>query len=256
MRVQGFPVTGFTAFTPPVKQKVFPASGPEASATARALRDEAKPPPRELLDPVAASGEAPVDAAGQGLLEALDRGDLLGAQGLELLQGLVARVNEHLRPLAGELGDVEGGEEAVQGRLPGLGNVLDDLLRQLVLHPLEGQELLVDKRVEILGIRDGAGPDEGLDPLLAEGVDLDLDAWEAYHRGLWHFLNQEPNENQQAKVFFQRATDLDSGFAAGYYALALCDVWDGWVYASRPMEDCVGIARPLAQRALALDDAD
>ena len=83
-----------------------------------------------------------------------------------------------------------------------------------------------------------------------------LDAWEAYHRGLWHFLNQEPNENQQAKVFFQRAIELDSGFAAGYYALALCDVWDGWVYASRPMEDCVGIARPLAQRALALDDAD
>jgi adenylate cyclase len=83
-----------------------------------------------------------------------------------------------------------------------------------------------------------------------------LDAWEAYHRGLWHFLNQEPNENQQAKGFFRRAIELDSGFAAGHYALALCNIWDGWVYASRPMEDCVGIARPLAQRALALDDAD
>ena len=83
-----------------------------------------------------------------------------------------------------------------------------------------------------------------------------LDAWEVYHRGLWHFLNQEPSENQLAKGFFQRAIDLDSGFAAGHYALALCSVWDGWVYASRPMEDCVGTARPLAQRALALDDAD
>ncbi len=83
-----------------------------------------------------------------------------------------------------------------------------------------------------------------------------LDAWEAYHRGLWHFLKQEPRENQQAKGFFQRAMELDSGFAAGHYALALSNVWDGWVYASRPMEDCVGIARPLAQRALALDDAD
>ena len=83
-----------------------------------------------------------------------------------------------------------------------------------------------------------------------------LDAWEAYHRGLWHFLNQEPSENEQAKRFFQRAIDLDAGFAGGYYALALCNVWDGWVYASRPMKDCVNTARPLAQRALALDDAN
>ena len=26
-----------------------------------------------------------------------------------------------------------------------------------------------------------------------------LDAWEAYHRGLWHFLKQEPGENDQAR---------------------------------------------------------
>jgi adenylate cyclase len=83
-----------------------------------------------------------------------------------------------------------------------------------------------------------------------------LDAWEAYHRGLWHFLNQEFEENQKAKTFFQRAIDLDHGFAAGHAALALCSVWDGWVYASRPMEECVAAARPLAQRALALDNAD
>jgi adenylate cyclase len=78
-----------------------------------------------------------------------------------------------------------------------------------------------------------------------------LDAWEAYHRGLWHFLNQELEENQKAKGFFQRAIELDPGFAAGNAALALCSVWDGWVYASRPMEECVAIARPQAQRALA-----
>jgi adenylate cyclase len=83
-----------------------------------------------------------------------------------------------------------------------------------------------------------------------------LDAWEVYHRGLWHFLNQTFEENQHAKGFFERAIDLDSGFAAGHAALALCSVWDGWVYASRPMDECVAAARPLAQRALALDDAD
>ena len=83
-----------------------------------------------------------------------------------------------------------------------------------------------------------------------------LDAWEAYHRGLWHFLNQELEENQKAKGFFQRAINLDHGFAAAHAALALCIVWDGWVYASRPMEECVVTARPLAQRALSLDNAD
>jgi adenylate cyclase len=40
-----------------------------------------------------------------------------------------------------------------------------------------------------------------------------LDAWEAYHRGLWHFLKHEPDENEQAKPFFQLAIDLDRSFA-------------------------------------------
>jgi adenylate cyclase len=83
-----------------------------------------------------------------------------------------------------------------------------------------------------------------------------LDAWEAYHRGLWHFLRQEPAENERAKTFFQRAIDRDPGFAPGYYGLALCHGWDGWVYLSRPLEECAGEARRLAQRAVALDDAD
>jgi adenylate cyclase len=40
-----------------------------------------------------------------------------------------------------------------------------------------------------------------------------LDAWEAYYRGLWHYLKQEPSENEQAKPSFQRAIDLDRSFA-------------------------------------------
>jgi adenylate cyclase len=83
-----------------------------------------------------------------------------------------------------------------------------------------------------------------------------LDAWEAYHRGLWHFLKQNSDENDQAKGFFQRAIDLDPGFAGGFYGLALTHLWDGWVYVSRPLPDCVSVARPLAQRAMTLDDAD
>jgi adenylate cyclase len=83
-----------------------------------------------------------------------------------------------------------------------------------------------------------------------------LVGWEAYQRGLWHFLKQEPSENNQAKVFFQRAIDLDPGFAGGFYGLALAHLWDYWVYVSRPAQDCVNAALPLAQHALKLDEAD
>jgi adenylate cyclase len=83
-----------------------------------------------------------------------------------------------------------------------------------------------------------------------------LDAWDAYHRGSWHFLKQEPIENENAKPFFQRAIDLDSDFAPGYYGLALAHMGDGWLYLSRDLRDALQAARPLAQRAVVLDDAD
>jgi adenylate cyclase len=101
-------------------------------------------------------------------------------------------------------------------------------------------------------------------PALAEAEKLrairkppdSLDAWEAYHRGLWHFSKQAAAENQLAKPFFQRAIDLDPNFAGGYYGLAMAHFWDGWLYLSAPMPECRELARPLAQRAVALDDAD
>jgi adenylate cyclase len=83
-----------------------------------------------------------------------------------------------------------------------------------------------------------------------------LTAWEAYQRGLWHFMKQEPSENEHAKRFFGQAIDLDRNFAPGYYGLALSHLWDAWVWASRPVKDCLDVALPLAHRALTLDDAD
>ena len=83
-----------------------------------------------------------------------------------------------------------------------------------------------------------------------------LDAWEAYHRGLWHFMKQEQIENEAAKLFYQRAIDIDPNFAAGYYGLALAHLWDGWVYLSRDIGECLKVAGPLAQRAVILDGAD
>jgi adenylate cyclase len=48
-----------------------------------------------------------------------------------------------------------------------------------------------------------------------------LDAWESYHRGMWHFANVEAAENEKARGFFRRAIELDRRFAPAESALAL-----------------------------------
>jgi adenylate cyclase len=48
-----------------------------------------------------------------------------------------------------------------------------------------------------------------------------LDAWESYHRGMWHFANVEASENEKARSFFRRAIELDPRFAPAEAALAL-----------------------------------
>ncbi len=50
--------------------------------------------------------------------------------------------------------------------------------------------------------------------------------------------------------------DIAPNFAGGYYGLALAHLWDGWLYLSRALPECWDLARPLAQRAVTLDDAD
>jgi hypothetical protein len=46
-----------------------------------------------------------------------------------------------------------------------------------------------------------------------------LDAWEAYHRGMWHFSKGSDNVST-ARDFFQKSVNLDPNFAAAYAALA------------------------------------
>lgn len=48
-----------------------------------------------------------------------------------------------------------------------------------------------------------------------------LDAWECYHRGMWHFAKVEAVENEKARSFFRRALDLDPQFASAAAALSL-----------------------------------
>jgi DNA-binding SARP family transcriptional activator/TolB-like protein len=47
-----------------------------------------------------------------------------------------------------------------------------------------------------------------------------LDAWEAYHRGLWHMYRFTKNENDQARHFFETAVRLDPAYSRAYAGLS------------------------------------
>ena len=83
-----------------------------------------------------------------------------------------------------------------------------------------------------------------------------LDAWEAYQRGLWHFYQYGPGENQTAQAFFRRTIALDPNFAPGHYGYALALQWEIWHYSTRPFLEAQGIPREEALIAVSLDDKD
>jgi adenylate cyclase len=83
-----------------------------------------------------------------------------------------------------------------------------------------------------------------------------LDAWEAYQRGLWHFNKYAPRENQIALGFFRQAIGLDPNFAPGHYGYALALQWDIWHFSERPFSEVQGTPRDEARIAVSLDDKD
>jgi adenylate cyclase len=83
-----------------------------------------------------------------------------------------------------------------------------------------------------------------------------LDAWENYHRGMWHFANVEAAENEKARSFFGRAIELDPRFAPAEAALALTYLNEITLF--RPQLRTVNIPRALdhAGTAIKIDGTD
>jgi len=67
-----------------------------------------------------------------------------------------------------------------------------------------------------------------------------LDAWDFYQRGQWHFNRITPEDLARAKVMFQRAMDLDPGFGAAYAGLATACFYQYVLGIASPRE----LARP------------
>jgi adenylate cyclase len=83
-----------------------------------------------------------------------------------------------------------------------------------------------------------------------------LDAWDFYQRGVWHLWQFTARDNVLARGFFERATELDSGFSTFFAALALSRLLDHTLGYRPESERSVDAALEAARRAVALDEKD
>jgi adenylate cyclase len=80
-----------------------------------------------------------------------------------------------------------------------------------------------------------------------------LDAWEAYHRGLWHLEMDNREHLELARNFFEKATVLDPTFAAPYAGLARIATRMAFLFQTTSLSEGARTSERLARQALALD---
>jgi len=81
-----------------------------------------------------------------------------------------------------------------------------------------------------------------------------LDAWDCYHRGLWHLYKFTEQSNTRAQQLMRQAIEMDQGFGLAHAGLAdalYMGVMHGY---SQAPEQATSAAFEAAQAALALDD--
>jgi DNA-binding SARP family transcriptional activator/TolB-like protein len=83
-----------------------------------------------------------------------------------------------------------------------------------------------------------------------------LDAWEAYHRGLWHMYRFNSADNDQAEHFFRLSAQLDPTFARAHAGLSFAHFQNAFLH--RPHERRAQIDRAFAAagQSLMADDRD
>jgi TolB-like protein len=82
-----------------------------------------------------------------------------------------------------------------------------------------------------------------------------LDAWESYHRGLWHMYRFNKTDNDRAQHFFETAARLDPTFARAYAGLSFThfqNAFQGWT----KREPEIDRAFETAGQGLMVDDRD
>lgn len=82
-----------------------------------------------------------------------------------------------------------------------------------------------------------------------------LDAWEAYHRGLWHMYRFNQADNERAQQFFRTAVHLDPTFSRAHSGLSFThfqNAFQGWTKREPEVER----AFEAAGQSLMADDRD
>jgi tetratricopeptide (TPR) repeat protein len=82
-----------------------------------------------------------------------------------------------------------------------------------------------------------------------------LDAWEAYHRGLWHMYRFTRTDNDQARHFFEAAIGLDPTFSRPYAGLSFTHWQSAFQHWGNRDQDAAR-AFDAAGRSLIVDDQD
>lgn len=81
-----------------------------------------------------------------------------------------------------------------------------------------------------------------------------LDAWEAYHRGLWHMYHFNALGNDQAQHFFRRAIALDPSFSRAHAGLSFTHFQNAFLLRTSEREKEIALAYDTAGASLTADD--
>jgi TolB-like protein len=84
----------------------------------------------------------------------------------------------------------------------------------------------------------------------------DLDAWSAYHRGLWHMYRFNKRDNGLAEHLFARALSLDPGFARAHAGLSFTNFQNAFLGFSPNHEEAIRKTREHAAACMDLDPLD
>jgi TolB-like protein/Flp pilus assembly protein TadD len=83
-----------------------------------------------------------------------------------------------------------------------------------------------------------------------------LDAWESYHRGLWHMYNFNAADNERAEHFFRTAVRLDPTFARAHAGLSFIHFQNAFLHRVSERAKQIDLAFAAAGQSLMVDDRD
>jgi tetratricopeptide (TPR) repeat protein len=83
-----------------------------------------------------------------------------------------------------------------------------------------------------------------------------LDAWEAYHRGLWHMYKFNAPNNHEAEQFFRNAVRMDPTFSRAYAGLSFTHFQNAFLELTADRDRQIHLAFETAIASLDADDQD